>query len=445
VFVVVAVRIMRFAVGHLLYLIPLWVIWYGLARSSRLSERRNLDVLQAVSEAGLTEPVTLHPVIDPALCLGCGACVNACPEGEIIGLIGGKAALLEPTRCIGHGACKASCPHDAISLVFGTQTRGVELPMVGADFQTNVPGLYIAGELGGMGLIRNAIEQGRQAMDSIAARKGPRSSGMLDVIIVGAGPAGFSASLRAKELGLSFLTLEQDTLGGTVSHFPRGKLVMTQPAMLPLVGKVKFREISKEALLAFWENVQATTGLTINFSERVGEVLPLLSGSGFEVITSKETYRARNVLLAIGRRGSPRKLDVPGEDLPKVVYRLIDAAQYTDAHVLVVGGGDSAIEAANSVADEPGTNVTLSYRGAAFSRCNPKNRKDLEVRQLAGRIAVILESKVTAISRSSVHLLKSGRLVELQNDAVIVCAGGVLPSGLLRDIGVDVETKYGTA
>ncbi len=436
---------MHFDYLMLVYALPMVGIWVMLGHAGRKEERRSLQAKAEAQEAGLHEPATLHPVIDPAACMGCGACVRACPEGEILGLIGGKAHLIEPSHCIGHGACRAACPFDAISLVFGTETRGVDLPVVGPDFQTNVPGLYIAGELGGMGLIRNAIAQGRQAMDAIATRRASGTGGdVLDVVIVGAGPAGFSASLRAKELGLTFVTLEQETLGGTVAHFPRGKLVMTEPANLPLVGLVKFRETSKEALLEFWSGVQQKTGLKINFQERVEDLEPV-DGSGFNVRTSRQTYRTRTVVLAIGRRGTPRMLGVPGEDLSKVVYRMIDPEQYAGRNLLVVGGGDSAVEAATMAAELGSANVTLSYRGEAIARCRPKNRSKLDTLVQQGRIRLLLNSNVSAIQQHAVHITHDGQTIKIANDDVIICAGGILPSDFLREVGIEIETKHGTA
>jgi thioredoxin reductase (NADPH) len=327
--------------------------------------------------------------------------------------------------------------------VFGTEKRGVDIPDVGPDFQTNVPGIFIAGELGGMGLIRNAIEQGRQAIDSVRKLGRRRSSNAYDVIIIGAGPAGFSASLAAIEHKLRFLTIEQDSFGGTVAHFPRGKLVMTAPATLPLVGKLKFKEVKKEKLLSFWQDVARKTGLKINYGEQVEAIEQF--GSEFEIRTTRASYRTSAVLLAIGRRGTPRKLEVDGEDQAKVVYRMVDPEQYRQQHVLVVGGGDSALEAAASIAEQPGTAVTLSHRSDSFSRARPKNRERVNAAEESGQLSVLLQSSVTRIGHHDVEIEQQGRQIKIRNDAVIVCAGGILPTAFLKGIGIDVETKYGTA
>ncbi len=426
----------------LAYALPLTAIWAAYAWARHRVHVQNSTVREAAKEAGLFEPSSLHPLFDPALCRGCGACVKACPEGDVIGIIDGKAALIEPSQCIGHGACRASCPFGAITLVFGTEERGVDIPHVHPNFETNVPGVFIAGELGGMGLIRNAIEQGRQAVAAIARLDGLGRRDRLDVVVVGAGPAGISASLAALESRLSFVTVEQESLGGTVAHFPRGKVVMTAPATLPLVGRIKFRETTKEKLLAFWQRVVRQYCPRIHFEERVVRVAP--SGDGFEVATTRGLYRARSVLLAIGRRGTPRRLGVPGEELAKVVYRLSDPAQYRGQHVLVVGGGDSALEAAAAIAKESGT-VTLSYRGDGFARAKMKNRRAVEEAVRCGQLRVLLGSSVLRIAASSVDLEYGGQQFQLQNDAVIVCAGGILPTAFLKSIGIEVETKHGTA
>ena len=427
-------------VGYSLYVLigALFFVAYHLGHKRR--DKRNLTELNSAKEAGLTEPASLHPVVDHKRCLGFAACVEACPERIVLGMINNKAHIINATHCIGHGACRAACPHDAITLVFGTEKRGIDIPHVSPTFETNVPGLFIAGELGGMGLIRNAIEQGRQAIESIKQRrsKGPE----YDVIIIGAGPAGLSASLAAKHANLRFVTVEQEALGGTVAHFPRGKIVMTQPFILPIVGTVNMRETTKESLLELWADIEHKTGLKINYQERMEDIVP--AEQGFTVKTTRATYHTNAVLLTIGRRGTPRKLSVPGEELTKVVYSLIDPAQYRDQHVLVVGGGDAALEAATSIADEPGTTVTLSYRSDAFSRTKEKNRQRVDALKSAGRLHVLLSSNVKSIVPNTVLIEQEGRSIEIPNDAVIVCAGGVLPTPFLKKIGISVETKYGT-
>lgn len=429
----------------LVYVLPLAGLWLAWIGWGKLRSRRHKAVLEDNVRAGLMEPNTLHPVIDPARCLGCAACARACPEKSIIGIIDGKAALVEPTMCVGHGACATACPTGAITLVFGTETRGVDIPLLSPEFETTVPGIFIAGELGGMGLIKNAIEQGRQAIGhaAAAARRIKGDPQALDVVIVGCGPAGLAASLGAMERKLAFVTLDQSTLGGTVAHFPRGKVVMTAPATLPLVGQVKFGEISKERLLAFWDKVLAETGLKPHFEEQVTAIRR--EGDLFEVVTQQHVYRTRTVLLAIGRRGTPRTLDVPGEDLEKVVYRLIDPEQYAGKRVLVVGGGDSALEAAIQLAEQPGTQVTLSYRSATYSRARAKNRDRMALAVASGRIAEVLESRVAAIWPDAVELIQRDNRLRVANDTVIVCAGGVLPTQFLREAGIAVETKFGVA
>ncbi len=426
----------------LVYLLPVALIWLWRTRRSRISTRRHKETLAETVSAGLTEPASLHPVINRNLCIASGGCTKACPEGNILAIINDKAELINPTLCIGHGACQLACPTGAISLVFGTEKRGIDIPNVFSNFETNVPGIFIAGELGGMGLIRNAITQGRQAMDSISEKESSTDPERLDVVIIGAGPAGFSASLGAMKHKLRFITIEQETLGGTVSHYPRGKVVMTHPTELPLVGKVRFRETTKEALMEFWGEIAEDTGLKINCNERMESIKP--DKEGYIVTTPKARYKTKNILLTIGRRGTPRKLDAPGEELPKVVYRLIDPEQYRNQKVLVVGGGDSALEAATSIANEPGTHVTISYRGEAFSRAKEKNREKIKAAEATGKLTALMKSNTKEITAKKVILDQDGKKIEIENDAIIVSAGGILPTNMLKEIGIEIETKHGT-
>ncbi|MDH4273779.1 MAG: NAD(P)-binding domain-containing protein [Gammaproteobacteria bacterium] len=432
-----------YAESALIYGLPLAIFAFILTRSRHQTTEQSLTTFIKVKKAGLTEPASLHPLIDTNLCIGCGACVDACPEGNVLGLINNHAHLINPSHCIGHGACKVACPLDAISLVFGTSKRGVEIPLLKPNFETNLPGVFIAGELGGMGLIRNAVEQGRQAMEAVKnAVRGAAFQAPVDVLIIGAGPAGFSASLGAHEGGLKYVTIEQDSLGGTVFNFPRGKVVMTAPVTLPIVGQVKMTETSKEKLLQFWQSVEKKTGVRIQYQERMEDIKANPAG-GYDVKTNKNSYHAKTILLAIGRRGTPRKLDVPGEQLPKVVYSLIDPEQYRGQHVLVVGGGNSALEAATSIAEEEGTTVTLSYRGDSFNRAAEKNRNKVDALVASKRLQLLLKSDVTEIRVNSALIKTANTTMEIPNQAVIISAGGVLPTPFLKKIGIDIETKYG--
>ena len=431
----------------LVYGTPLALIWGWYIGRRQRAERRHVAVREQSLAAGLAEPASLHPVIDATRCIGCGSCVKACPEQpehHVLGLIHNKAQLIGPSDCIGHGACRSACPADAITLVFGSARRGVDIPLLNPSFESTVPGIFVAGELGGMGLIRNALSQGRQAVDAIHKQR-PRApaSGVLDLLIVGAGPAGFAASVTARFHRMTFATIEQDSLGGAVFQYPRAKMVMTSPVTLPLIGKVRFGHTSKEALLEFWQGVERRLGLPVRYGERVESIAR--DRDAFVVRTTRGEHRAASVLLAIGRRGTPRKLDVPGEELPKVVYRLVDAEQYAGQDVLVVGGGDSALEAAASLAEGGARRVTLSYRGDAFSRAKPRNRERVAAAERSDRLQVLLESQVRRITAAAVVLDSRGHSVELPNDAVIVSVGGILPADFLRNVGLAVETKYGTA
>jgi thioredoxin reductase/NAD-dependent dihydropyrimidine dehydrogenase PreA subunit len=427
----------------LIYLLIIIVVLVLYVRRHKRKERVHVEELKVAVASGLSEPQSLHPIVDPLRCIGSGSCAKACPESAL-GIINGKAVLTNGASCIGHGACLTACPVEAIKLVFGTEKRGVDIPNVNPKFETNIPGIFIAGELGGMGLIRKAAEQGRQAMDSIRDRK-VNGNADVDVLIVGSGPAGLSAGLTAIQHGLSYRLIEQEeSLGGSVYHYPRNKIAMTAPVKLALVGTIKMGEIQKEKLLEFWQGVVATTGLKVSFKECMERIERCDDGT-FVVHTSKGTCSARSVLLAIGRRGTPRKLDVPGEETSKVVYRLIDAEQYQGMPVLVVGGGDSALEAAIALSEQPDTTVTVSYRSASFARVKAKNRERLEEAERAGRVQVLMESQVVSIQPKSVTLRWRNGTEELPNEAVIVCAGGILPTPLLQQVGIKFETKYGTA
>ena len=390
------------------------------------------------------EPPTLHPKIDHSICIGSSACVKACPQHDVLGIISGRSALINASHCVGHGACAAACPVGAITLVFGNEKRGVDIPYVTPDFETNVKGVFIVGELGGMGLVRNAVTQGRQAIDYITCflKDKKKTGDSYDVLIVGAGPAGISASLAAKKAGLKFVTIEQSDIGGSILHYPRHKIVMTQPMDLPLHGKIKFRETTKEALLELLLGIIKTSGLKINTNEKM-TALTELSGE-FKVATSKSEYFSKTVVLAIGRKDTPRKLGVPGEELSKGSYSLLDPEQHKGHDIIVVGGGDSAVEAAMSLAS-CGNRVPLSYRGEALSRIKPGNKDRLDKSVAEKKVTLLLNSNIKEIRAKDAQIDVAGKLSTMPNDFVYIFAGGELPNEFLRGIGVKVEKKFGTA
>ncbi len=397
-------------------------------------------------EEGRYEPLSLHPYIDLDVCIGSGACIKSCPEKDILGLIDNKASVINAASCIGHGACFHACPVEAISLRIGTETRGVELPHVNPSFETNMSGIYIAGELGGMGLIKNSTEQGRQAMGSIvaSAKSKPAQAGILDVVIIGAGPAGISAVLTAKKHGLSFELLEQYTLGGTVYSFPRDKIVMTAPMHLDLYGKVKLYETSKDALLEVWNDALSKNEIEIREHTKVERVIPRENGS-FKVVTATEAvYYANHVLIAIGRRGTPRKLGVPGEDLPKVYYRLLDSELIRDKKIMVVGGGDSAVESAMLLMEQ--NEVILSYRKDRFARIKQKNRERIRDAEEKKKLTIIYNSNLKEIRSNEVLLQvkKEGteEIRRIPNDLVYIFAGGELPTRFLQNAGVEITKRF---
>lgn len=395
----------------------------------------------ARTEANRVQPVSLHPVIDPSACIGTGACIQACPEPDVLGLVDGAGKLVNPTSCIGHGECLRACPVDAIKLVIGTEQRGVDIPMLAEDFGSNVPGLYIVGELGGMGLIYNAMTQALECMSGLRRSVPPAAPGVHQLVIVGAGPAGLAASLAALEAKLDFVTVDQEAMGGTVLQYPRRKIVMSRPVELPLYGKLHVTSIRKESLLEAWQDVVDKTGVQIRNQVRVDAVTRGEDGV-FDVQTSEGPLRAHRVLLAMGRRGTPRKLGVPGEDAAKVAYRLLEPEQYAGTKCLVVGGGDSAVEAAIALGEE-GATVHLSYRSQTFSRIKPKNQARLDEAVAKGSVQLLLTSNVTAIHEDAVELEQGEEAKRLVNDFVFVFAGGVLPTKFLAQAGVEVQTFKG--
>lgn len=405
--------------------------------------KKTEEKIRIAKEEGTHEPVSLHPVVDKGACIQTGACITACPEKDILGIKNGKATTINASRCVGHGACFHACPTEAITLVIGTEKRGVDLPHVDKNFQSNVPGIYIAGELGGMGLIKNAVEQGRQAVENIARERKGAHEADYDLIVIGAGPAGIAGTLAAKKNKLKVLTLEQESLGGTVFTFPRSKIVMTSPMDLPLHGKVKLTETTKPQLLELWEEVLEKNEIIIKENTKVDNIASV--NGHFEIQSRQgDMFTAKSVLIAIGRRGTPRKLNISGEESTKVAYRLLEPEEISGKKIVVVGGGDSAIESALMLAGQ--NEVILSYRKDVFSRLKPKNRKKIDQAIEEGRVDVRYNSNLTSIEDKHITIkYKDGREEKVENDLVYIFIGGELPTQFLEKAGIKITKKFGEA
>jgi putative YpdA family bacillithiol system oxidoreductase len=427
----------------LIYLAFALLLVLALGFQVRGLKRRERAAQKSAEIAGLSGdgPRAQHPLIDTTWCIGCGACVSACPEGDVLAVVGGKAALVNGQKCIGHGLCADACPVGAIEIVMAPPSMMADMPALTPQYESSVQHLFIVGELGGLALIKKAVNQGRDCIDHIAGLvpqlRRRRVGEIVDVCVVGAGPAGLSASLRAVERGLSCVTLEAEDFGGAVAKYPRQKLVMTSPVEFPLSGKFTKLEIGKEELLAFWRKSASKAGLKIRTFERVEQIQREPDGA-FTIESTKGRYRALTVIVAIGRRGIPRKLDIPGEQLDKVMYSLIEAEHYRDQHILVVGGGDSAVEAAMGLAYQKGNKVTLSYRKDVFSRLKERNSQRIREYMRSGRVNVIFNSVPAEIRERSVILQVQGGSREIPNDYVWVFAGGIPPNAFLEKIGVRI-------
>lgn len=385
-----------------------------------------------------------HAIVRADVCVGCGACVPACPvEGAI--RMQGKLAMVDLTRCVGHAKCAEACPVGAIHVGAGSARR-VEVPSVDASFQTNVPGLFVVGELGGRGLIKNAINEGKIAAETIAAlddarSHAPSSDREYAVAIVGAGPSGLSAALECHRRGVDYVLLEQGTLADTIRKYPRHKLLLAEPLHVPLYGDLWIADASKEALLRAWETIIEVTGLRVHTRHRVESITHDDDEGPFELQTTEGVFRARHVVLAMGRRGTPRRLEVPGEDLEKVLYDIVEMEAFAGRRVVVVGGGDSAIESAIGLAAQPGTEVLLSYRGQDFARAKSRNIEKLEAAEVAGRIRVWRTSAIRAVRPTEIDVEFEGHVHTLPNDYLVIRIGGVAPYEFLRRIGIDIVKK----
>jgi dihydropyrimidine dehydrogenase (NAD+) subunit PreT len=407
----------------------------------RAAHRRDAATLTEKAARKQNVPRSLYPVIDPAICIGSLACAKACPGG-VLGIVGGVGTLVHADQCMGHARCAVECPVGAIKLKLGTAERGVELPEVDEWFESSRPGVHVVGELGGMGLIKNAFDQGTEAarrLAEVVPRGG--ANGAVDVVVVGAGPAGLATAFGIQHAGLSYRIFDQMSVGGTIATYPRQKVVMTERTRIPLAGKLGRRVISKEELLESIQTAITRTGVHVEEGVKVEGIEG--EDGRFVVRTTAGSVAARKVVIATGRRGSPRKLDVPGEESTNVAYALVDPDEYARKKVLVVGGGDSALEAAAQLVEEADAQVTISYRGEGFARVREANRKRVETLQAKKRLRILFSSQVKGIRQHEVDLVQGGREVRLPNDHVLVLIGGEAPTEFLKKVGVEMTRYHG--
>jgi thioredoxin reductase/Pyruvate/2-oxoacid:ferredoxin oxidoreductase delta subunit len=412
----------------------------------RAHDQRLTEMISDAEQQGLNQALTQHPHIDRYRCLGCGSCVRACPEKGVLALVEGKSCMVHASHCVGHGCCEQACPVGALTVGLGDTSSRPDIPILSKDMETSVPGVFIAGELGGIGLIYHAINQGIKVIETIAGQLhknkiAPGDRDIIDVLIIGCGPAGVAAALKALELGLSYTLIAQDDVGGTVRKYPRKKLVLTQPVDLPMYGRMKRTQYMKEELIELWESIFLDMGIEFQPFVKFTD-LDLCNDGSLLATTSAGVFHCRNLVLVLGRRGTPRRLGVPGEASERVLYQLVDATDYTHQDLLVVGGGDSAIEAAQALAAQPGNRVTLSYRRHTFFRIKQRNRERIESLQQDGKVEILFNSRVKKIESSQVLLAieteDGGRTCEriIPAEHVFVFAGGEPPYPLLRKIGV---------
>jgi thioredoxin reductase len=384
---------------------------------------------------GVDKPLNQYPQIDYYQCIGCGACESACPEGGVLGLVHGKATIINGLKCVGHGLCAEACPVNGINVGLGDIKTRDDIPILSVMNETNLPGIYIAGELGGLALIKNAISQGNKIVTEIA--KSPNKSspdGSYDIAIVGAGPAGLSAALTAKQHNLSYLLIDQQNAGGTILQYPRKKVVMTRPVEIPLFGWLKKHEYTKEELLDIWEDILQRFQIDVKTEEKLENIEKV--NAHYKLVTNNNSYISSKVVLALGRRGTPRKLNVPGEDQPKVMYKLLDAETYQDEDILIVGGGDSAVEAAVGLARQPGNRITISYRKSRFLRIKTRNEQLITKMIDKGQVNVIFDSNITEIGDTYAKIMKEQKVSSIPNSYVFIFAGGEPPFPLMHKIGI---------
>ena len=427
-------RVLSWLLGALiifLFTIPYLIRW-------KRKQNQAQDKLDEAIRTGTNKALMQHPIIDLSRCIGCGICTKVCPEGEVLGLVGGKAVLINGSKCVGHEVCMESCPVGGIEVGLGDVSSREDIPQLNQELESNLENVFIIGELGGLALIRNAVNQGTRVARTIQQRLNGQAP-KHPILVVGAGPAGLSCAISLMEMDLPVVLLDQSKPGGTILQYPRRKLVMVQPIEMPGYGTMDNNEYSKEELLDIWDQIFREKKPEFQSGHQLKAIQK--TDAGYEVETSLDKFNAEFIVLALGRRGTPRKLDVPGESLSKVGYKLMDAETYKDKHLLVVGGGDSAVEAAVGLGQQTGNKVTLSYRKQNFSRIKTRNEEQLKKALKNGWLEILYESNVQSIEADHVLIAHAGQEKRIENDFVFIFAGGVAPFKLMNSVGIQFGTS----
>ncbi|MDX2093141.1 MAG: NAD(P)-binding domain-containing protein [Kofleriaceae bacterium] len=396
---------------------------------------------QMVQPAQVVGPRILIHDINDDRCTGCDACVAVCPT-NVLDLVANKSRVLRFQDCIQCEACMFACPTEALVMFpEGGMPPPLKVPEIDENFQTAIPGQYLIGEVAGKPLVKNAANLGRAVIEHMLVtglRPGAMgiSATVVDVAIIGSGPGGLSAALTCIQKGLSYVVLEKEQqIASTIARYPKGKLVMAEPYDTQNLSLLPVFDSAKEQLIPIWRELLDRVGLRVRQGESVESVARAPDGA-FDIRTTVSAYRAQRVVLSIGTRGKPRTLQVPGENLPKVFSLLEDPDEWRGRSVLVVGGGDSAVEAALALADA-GAKVMISYRGKGFNRAAPKNKQAIEQYTAEGRMKAKLNSQVLQFDPESVTLaLGDGSQKRYPNDAAFVLIGADPPVQWLEKMGV---------